>query len=232
MSERAGSVHLEREEQAPRPKAGGWMRGAQLAVGAIVLALCYWQLARVDFAWREALAGTSPWFFFLAMATLPVFGFPISACYIYAGLAFDPWTAGAACLGALAVNMSASYLLMRSFLRGPLMKLMARRGWKVPVLRGDNVFRFTFLIRTIPGPPFFFQNLALSLAGIPFLTYLWVSLLAQGTIAIGVIYCSHALSRNPSSVGGLIAVGLVVVVVIARVSLWLSRRWRRKRQAA
>lgn len=227
-NELAGSGQL---DETSRPQ-NGWLRALQIVVVGLVFVLGFWQFAQAGFDWRTVLDEADPWVFFFAMATLPVFGFPISACYIYAGVAFDPWTGVAACLGALIINMSASFALTHSFFKGPLERFLERRRWRLPKLEGDNVFRFAFLVRTVPGPPFFFQNLALGLAGIRFWTYLWISLLAQGSIAVGVIYCSHALSRDPSSAGGLVALLVVGVLLIFKAAKWVLGRRRRQVAAA
>lgn len=192
------------------------LKAIQCAAIAIVFTIGLWQLARVGFDWRAVLDTSNVWVFFTAMASLPVFGFPISACYLYAGLAFEPLDAALVCIGALLVNMSVSYALTHSVFKKPLMRFMVKRGWSLPRLTGEHQFRFTFLVRTIPGPPFFFQNLALGLAGIPFWTYLWISLLAQGSIAIGVILCSRYLSQDPFSKGGITVIVILVALLIAK----------------
>lgn len=202
-----------------------WLKGAQFSAIAVVFAIGFWQFARVGFDWRIVLESTNLWIFFLAMASLPVFGFPISACYIYAGLAFHPVEASLVCLAALSVNMSASYALTHSVFKKPVMRFLDKRGWAIPKLTDENQFRFTFLVRTIPGPPFFFQNLTLSLAGIPFWTYMWISLLTQGGIAIGVIYCSRYLSQDPFSKGGITVMVLLVALFAAKgVRSFVKRR--------
>lgn len=195
---------------------GSLWKWVQIGVVGLVFAFGFWQFARVGFDWRAVLDMTSLWAFFLAMASLPVFGFPISACYIYAGLAFPPVEASLACLAALAVNMSVSYALTHSVFKEPLIRFMEKRGWAIPRMNDENQFRFTFLVRTVPGPPFFFQNVALGLAGIPFWSYLWVSLLAQGGIAIGVILCSRYLSGNPWSKGGITVIAILSALLIAK----------------
>lgn len=206
--------------------AGPAIRG-RIAAATIALAIGgvgFWLFSRAGYDWRVVLDGTSPWTFFGLMATLPMAGFPISVCYIYAGLAFDAPTAALACIGALAINMTGSYLLMRTVFREPIMRLLARRGWRIPELKGYSIFRFVFIVRTVPGPPFFFQNLALSVAGVPFWSYLWISLLAQGGIALGVIYCSGVLSRDPSSAGGIVALVILGILVVAKTVRWLVKR--------
>lgn len=188
----------------------------QIATVSLVFALGFWQFAQAGFDWRAVLDSTNLWAFFFAMATLPVFGFPISACYIYAGLAFPPLEAALVCWAALAVNMSVSYALTNNVFKGPLTRILEKRGWGIPKMTGENQFRLTFLMRTMPGPPFFFQNLILTLAGIPFWSYLWISLLAQGGIALGVILCSRYLSEDPWGQGGLTVIVILTALLIAK----------------
>ena len=207
-----------------------WLGTAQFLAIGLVLGIGIWQFAQAGFDWRAVLSTTSPWTFFFAMASLPVFGFPISACYIYAGVAFSPLVASVTCVSALAVNMSASYGLTHSVFKGPILRFMAKRGWNIPALNDMNQSCFAFLMRTVPGPPFFFQNLALSLAGIPFGTYLWVSLLTQGGIALAVIFCTRHLSEDPWGTGGITVMAILGALLIARTILAVKAR-RRKRVA-
>lgn len=211
-----------------RRNKGVTLLAAALGLGIIAVGL--WLLWRAGYDWRAVLEGTSPWVFFLAMATLPVCGFPISVCYVYAGMAFDPMTAVIACWAALAINMTLSYWLSRTILHGWVERVFAKRGWKIPELKGETVFRVTFLVRTVPGPPFFFQNLGLAVAGVPFGTYLWVSLLAQGSIAAGVIYCVGTLSRDPGSVGGIVAGVVVGVLLVFKGVKWILKQRRKAKE--
>jgi uncharacterized membrane protein YdjX (TVP38/TMEM64 family) len=112
--------------------------------------------------------------------------------------------------------MSVSYALTHSVFKKPIIAFLDKRTWTIPEMSDTSQFRFTFLLRTVPGPPFFFQNLILGLAGIPFLTYLWISLLAQGGIAIGVIVCTRYLSQDPWSMGGITVMAILVALVVAK----------------
>lgn len=202
------------------------VRVIQSVVVASVCVVGFWQFARVGFDWRAVLDSTSPLMFFFLMASLPVFGFPISACYIYAGMAFSPIVAVAACLAALGVNISVSYALTHSILKRPIEHFLAKRGWAIPEVSSEYQFRFVFLLRTIPGPPFFFQNLVLSLTNIPFWTYFWVSLLGQGTIAVVVIYCTDSLIEDPFGRNGLIVMGVLLVLFLAKAVREIRKRRR------
>lgn len=201
-----------------------------LLLGLGIVAVGVWLLSRVGYDWRAVLEGTSPWAFFLAMATLPVCGFPISVCYVYAGMAYDPLTAMVACWAALAINMTLSYWLSRTILHDWVERVFAKRGWKIPELKGETIFRVTFLVRTVPGPPFFFQNLGLAVAGVPFGTYFWVSLMAQGSIAAGVIYCVGTLSRDPGSVGGIVAAAVVGMLIVLKTVKWVLKQRKKRKE--
>lgn len=197
----------------------------QIAGIVLVAGIAFWQLARTGFDWRSSLENSNPWLFFCGMASLPVFGFPISVCYIYAGMAFPPATAIACCLGALATNMSVSFGLAKTVFKKPVESFLKRRKWKIPELGEKNQFRFAFLVRTIPGPPFFAQNLVLGLSGIPFWTYLLISMATQGSIAIVVILCTRYLSNDPKSMAGIIAGTLVAVLILLKIAQALRKRY-------
>lgn len=148
-------------------------------------------------SWAERLTDLHPVLFLVAMSLLPVIGFPISAFYFYAGVVYG-WGLGIPlCLGSLAINMTLSYCVAQTLLREPLSQLVKRRGHELPRFRtARNQFRATFLIRTVPGPPFSMQNYLLALAGIPFAIYLPVSLLTQGTIGSLIIFSSGLLTLH------------------------------------
>ncbi len=181
--------------------------------------------------WRgvlEQLTHVSPGLFFAAMSILPVVGFPIAPFYFYAGVAYGWQTGIPLCLAALAVNMTLSYFATRTLLREPIAHLMARQGRRLPVLRGShNQFRATFLLRTVPGPPFPVQNYLLTLAGVPFGIYLPVSLVAQGMIASAAIVSSGLLTRHVDP-PLLIAAGLCVLLITATCGSIHYRRRERK----
>lgn len=203
----------------------------QIAIIAVVFGLATWQLVRAGFDWRLALENSNPWLFFVAMASLPVFGFPISVCYIFAGLAFPPPIAIACCLGALAINMSASYVLANTVFKGPIEAFIAARKWKVPEIPEKNKIKFALLIRVIPGPPYFVQNLVISLSGLPFPTYLWTGLLTQGGIGILMILCTRYLSHETFSTGGIIAMTVIGVIILLKIAQILRKRYLAKSKA-
>jgi len=181
----------------------------------------------------ERMLGTaSPaplWLFFTAMAVLPVLGFPIAVFYLYAGGAYGPFPGIPLCLGALAVNMSLSYLVATRFLRKPLSGWLAQHGHTVPRLSSLNQFRVVFLMRTIPGPPYPVQNYLLALAGVPFPLFLLLSLSLQGIIASGMIWVGDTIWNASSPV--IWAAVALAAFILAAGRLWVAFRRPRKEVA-
>lgn len=178
--------------------------------------------------WTERLTNLHPGLFLLAMSLLPVVGFPISAFYFFAGVVYG-WALGIPlCLAALGINMSLSYFFTRTLLRAPLSELVQRRGLELPrVKRATYQFRMTFLLRTVPGPPFPFQNYLLALADIPFWIYLPVSLACQGVIGSAVIVTSGLLTLHIEP--WVLIVGAVAFFLVSGLigSTFFARRERR-----
>jgi uncharacterized membrane protein YdjX (TVP38/TMEM64 family) len=165
------------------------------------------------------------WMFVLCMSLLPVVGFPIAAFYLFAGATFGFGEGLSYCLISLAINMSLSYFVARYCLHEALSKLVAKAGYTMPNLSEVNEYRFTFLLRTVPGPPFAVQNYVLSLLGVGFPVYISVSLLAQGVIAAGMVACGGALPETITMGHVLVGMALLSVLISMKVLLW----WRKKR---
>jgi uncharacterized membrane protein YdjX (TVP38/TMEM64 family) len=171
---------------------------------------------------------TTPASFVICMSLLPLFGFPISAFYLFAGSAFPWWQATLLCSLALALNMSAAYLLARSLLRTPINALMAHFRKELPVLREDNQFRVTFLVRSIPGVPFFMQNYMLPLLGVRFGTYFLISWSIQSLFAAGMAALPHLVQKVGLLWAG-IGVGIIFLFVVFR-KLYLRRSPKQGRE--
>lgn len=190
----------------------------------------YW-FYRMDFDVTklfESRHQVSGWMFVLAMSLLPVVGFPIAAFYLLAGAIFGFWEGWLYCLISLAINMSLSYVVARYCLHEALTKLLNKGGYSLPNLSEVNEFRFTFLLRAVPGPPFTVQNYLLSLLGVRFPIYISISVLVQGVIAAGMVACGGALPETVTLGHVLVGMALLSVLVGMKVLLW----WRKKRKEA
>lgn len=168
-------------------------------------------LAAVDFDIPRALElirATNPVSFVLSMIILPLMGFPIAAFYLYAGSAFPWWQAWLYCCLALAINLSLAYPIAKYLLRGPLSWLLQRYRKTLPVFSSDNQFRVTFLVRTVPGIPFFIQNYLLPLLGVRFVQYWVISWLIQSTFAAGMAAIPHLVEK-----GGWIMAAMLLALI-------------------
>jgi len=211
------------------------MVGLRLSLFTLLLGSGLYALYRLDFdvaALFERSQEVKGWMFVLAMSLLPVAGFPISAFYLFAGFAYGFWEAWAYCLISLAVNMSMSYFVARHLLHGPLTLLLKSRGYNMPNLSEVNQFRFVFLLRTVPGPPYPFQNYLLSLMGIPFGLYLGLSLLTQGTIAAGMVAFGGMIPDEWTLKHLWIGLSILAVFILSRGFFWWRARQRESTAAA
>lgn len=169
-------------------------------------------------AWKNN-AGPVP--FFIALAVLPVIGFPTTPFYIIAGATFDLPTAIIGSLLALVVNLTLSYVVARGPLRSLLEKWLARSGKGLPHVEKVGAWRFTLMVKCLPGLPTFLKNSAVALAGVPFPIYFGVSLVISGFYAAGFIVLGEsAFDRDYTQ--GIIA--LLALAAIAGVIYLLRRR--------
>lgn len=164
-------------------------------------------------------AGPIP--FFLALAILPVIGFPTTPFYLIAGATFDLATSITGSLLALTVNLTLSYLMARGPLRSMLEKWLARSGRELPNVEKVGHWRFTLIVKCLPGLPTFLKNSAVAIAGVPFPIYFAVSVVFSGFYAAGFIVLGESfLERDYSK--ALIALG--VLAGIAALIFILRRR--------
>ena len=199
----------------------------RLAVFTLFLGAGLYFFYRMDFDVAKVFASrhdVEGWMFVLAMSLLPVVGFPIAAFYLFAGAVFGFWEGWLYCLLSLAINMSLSYFVARYCLHEALTKLLKKGGYTLPDLSEVNEFRFTFLLRTVPGPPFPVQNYLLSLLGVRFPVYIIISLLAQGTIAAGMVACGGALPETVTMGHVLVGMALLSVLIGIKALLWWRKR--------
>jgi uncharacterized membrane protein YdjX (TVP38/TMEM64 family) len=174
-----------------------------------------------------------PFPFFVAMAVLPAFGFPLLAFTLSAGPVFAPQLG----LGlvifltavSVAANIALTYWLARYALRPFLTGLLRKFGYQLPQVAAEDYRSLTILVRVTPGPPFFVQGYLLGLAGVPFRIYLVVSLLIAVPQAIALILFGDALAQGKGKIT-MLALSLVVALSVG--VQWLRRRYARKAKAA
>ncbi len=159
--------------------------------------------------------------FFVTLGLLPLVGVPIVPLYILAGAVYGVWVGLLGMGVSLLLNFSLSYWIGFRFLRSPVHRMVQRAGWTPPEQAPAYPVRFTLLVRFAPGAPLLLQNYFLTLARIPFRTFLIVSWLAEMLIASGYILTGKSLLTGQ---WGYLVAGLVLVVLILAVAKTYYRK--------
>ncbi len=208
--------------------ASRWLKPVAAVIAALIAACVLWS-AWDHRAVMEWIYRLHPVPFFLAMALLPVVGFPFTPFYLFAGASFGTVVGVVGSLIALAINLVVCFAIARH-LRGPLRSLLRRFKYELPDLqaRGKGSLRFAFAVKAAPGIPGFIKHYGIGLAGVPFVQYFVVALVMSGVYAaasviVGNSLFEHDLSRTVVTVA--ILAGATALVV------WLRRR-RASRRAS
>jgi len=160
------------------------------------------------------LCQAHPVLLFFAIAILPGLGFPASPLLIAAGIAWGGGTR-ACCLAisAIAINMSWTYFLATGIGKPLLLRLFGKRLQKWEAPQGKNLYLITGALRLTPGIPFFLQNYALGIMGIPFLPYILISLPLNAIFVIGFVVSGGAILSG-SIAHALVGLGLILLVTL------------------
>ena len=168
--------------------------------------------------------------YFVAFIVLPAAGMPLTFFYLTAipvmgdghsaiaiGLA---WTA-------LALNMVLCYVLGRWLLHPMIEWVIRHRHLKIPKLTPQNEWKYVLVIRLSPLP-YALQNYLLALGHARWRSYLWLSLLIQGSIGLAVMLVGESVLS-----GGLpyILLALFALLVLHLVLDTLRKRLTRESNA-
>ena len=149
--------------------------------------------------WKAAIAiaeAAPPLELFLAMSLLPLAGVPVSPFWIAAGIRLGPGFAMLASTVALVLNVALGYWLANGALRMPLSRWVAKRGYRIPRLRGAPETQFIVMVRVAPPFPLAVQNYILGLAGVGFGRYMALSVPIQAAYAFGFVWFGYSLTGN------------------------------------
>lgn len=128
-------------------------------------------------------------------------------------------------MAALLVNFTLGYWLARRFFRGPLIRWLTGRGYRIPSLSAADETPFILLFRVTPGMPLVVQNYLLGLAEVGFWRYLLLSLAVQSLYALAFVWLGQSLQQSAAwklLLGGSAIVALILGVALLR--RWLARR--------
>lgn len=159
------------------------------------------------------------------MATLPVTGFSVGVIYLVAGAKFGPLLGGVAVAGATACHLVLTHWISRSFLRAPLLRLLERRGHRLPEIPAGENGAVSVMAALVPGVPYFARNYLLALSGIPLRTYFWICLPIYVARSYVTIFLGD-LSGDPSR-QRLVVLVLVYVAKLAVCAYLLARLRKR-----
>ncbi|MGB0415816.1 MAG: TVP38/TMEM64 family protein [Coraliomargarita sp.] len=172
----------------------------------------------------RAFLADNPWALILTVATLPGLGVPISPILILFGIVMQPQfgVIGACAIGIAAQSLCSiwTYFLASGILRDFLRNYVLRNR-ALPELNHRNALRLGFIIRIAPGFPYALQNIVLGVLGLPFKTYLLVSIPVNSLYTIGFIVTGGAIFEG--QVGLALTGALLLVVVILATRMIRSR---------
>jgi uncharacterized membrane protein YdjX (TVP38/TMEM64 family) len=222
----AGHALLFAARQVPR-RTWVWLALVVALLVAGVAAL----LVFTEFDWAgliRSIAGLPPVLLFVAMALLPIIGFPILPVYLVAGARFGPFGGGLAVAVATVVHLVGANLIARSILRRPLERLLRRWHAHLPEIPKDEEAAVSFIAALVPGIPYAVRNYLFPLMGLRLRVYLWIALpvyVARSYVSILL----GDLGTDPDRTRLFILLGVEVlkVAICALVIWWLREHHRR-----
>jgi uncharacterized membrane protein YdjX (TVP38/TMEM64 family) len=168
--------------------------------------------------------------FFMLMAVLPAVGCPLTVFTLPAGSVFAPVIGMPLVLAlvwlSIAVNLTLTYWLSRYLLRPWLVRLCQWLGYSLPQVAAENQRGLVFLVRVTPGPPYVLQSFLLGLAGIPFVTYFFISWIISSLYACAFVMFGDALMHGHGKMA-LMSVGFFIVLTVG--VQMLRRHYARKK---
>lgn len=195
---------------------------ALIVVGGVWLAARHMGFASLVETVLAYVRDAGPVTFFMAMAVLPAVGFPLLPFALTAGPAFGPslGIVEVILLSALAVMANAA--LAYGIAARWLAPFVERRRGRLPLPSAGTTFHLVFILRLVPGLPFWVQSYLLGLFRAPFLPYMVVSTLVPAGYLTGVILCSTAWLQGRREIAGF-AFGAILLV--GTVMHWVRKHY-------
>lgn len=203
-------------------------RRARLLALLLVVLVAFILLEVVDVEWStmpEVLARVDRRVAVALMATLPVFGFPISPVYVGAGALFGPLQGALVVMTVTIVHVLVTYMLANTVLRRPVERW--RRKWRrrLPVVPPEERVTLVAMLVVMPALPYIARNVLLALAGVPLRLLLLVAVPLYTLRSLVSIFLGD-VGRDPSREAVLTLA--IVFVVKLTVSALLFARLRRR----
>ncbi len=163
--------------------------------------------------------------FVLAYFLLPLGGFPISVVLVVSGVRFGFTGSIVFAVFGMAFPTLVAWRLAHGWLRRPLQRRLAARGFKLPIIPDRHQVWFTSLLVFVPGLPYSVELYGLALTNLPF-----------RRCAL-IVWCFHVLNAIPVIGVGAAAAEfdsewlmafLMLAIVAIVIGQWLGRRLSRK----
>ncbi|MEX0326081.1 MAG: TVP38/TMEM64 family protein [Puniceicoccaceae bacterium] len=154
--------------------------------------------------------------YFLAFLILPAMGVPLTLFYLTAIPVMgdgQPAVAIGLAWTALALNMVLCYVLGRWLLHPVIEWIVRHRNLTIPKLTPGNEWKVVLAVRLSPIP-YAPQNYILALGHARWRTYLWMSLLIQGSIGLAVMLVGESVLTGGLGYILLALFGLLVLNLI------------------
>ena len=154
---------------------------------------------------------SNPYIFLLVMSVGCALPLPLTFCYVYAGMTFNPALAWILCAAGLFFSSGIGYFLGRfAMAKSSIERLCLRFNFNMALKK--NSFRLNFFVRAVPGIPYWVQNILLASAGTSYGLYSFVNICVQGLIALSMILFFGGFKEGDYS---MIAVFVVLAVILA-----------------
>ncbi len=196
----------------------------------LLIAGAAWWLWSQDFGVHDFLSLIQTWGvvpFFVALALLPLVGFPTTPFYVVAGAAFDLWPSLIGTAVALAVQLCLAYWMVTRWLRQVVERWVKRRRYEIPELSAGNHLAFTVAVRMAPGVPVILKHCVLGVAGVPFKIFFWTSWFLGVSFAASLIVLGDSLFDR--QYWGL-AAALGIAVALAALGIFARKRLMKRKQ--
>ena len=159
-------------------------------------------------------------------------GFPLSLCYLFAGMAFPIWKAWISCMVVLALSSTIGFFIGKFFASD---KFICRISQKIE--GGDTgkirAFRLNFYVRAIPGIPYWVQNVFLGAVCSNFKMYFIVNMAVQGAISLAMV--SVGFSFSSADMSGYLAAAVLILFLVAVhwafLQFYTKPSWNKKAKA-
>jgi uncharacterized membrane protein YdjX (TVP38/TMEM64 family) len=187
-----------------------------------------------EFGWHDLVAvieSLNAPLLIALMCVLPLGGFSITVFYLVVGARFGPLLGGAIVAGTTAMHLIGSHLIARTFLRGPLQRMLQRHHRHVPSIPAGENAAIALMISLVPGPPYFARNYLLALSGVPFVVYFWICLVVYVARSYVTLFLGDLAGAPDRRTLVILVVVYVLKLSVCGYIIWrLRRRYQRSRR--